>query len=95
MPRKPKPGRPRENRTPRGIASRLRKAREQLGLSAEEAAAKIGVGRSTWYDWEAGSVPPLTAGCLAADLVGLSPHQLAFGAALIKLPDDTELPPEA
>lgn len=95
MPRNPKPGRPRENKTPRGIASRLRKARESLGLSAEEAAAKIGVGRSTWYDWEAGSIPPLTAGILAADLVGLSPHQLAFGGAVVKASDSAELPPEA
>lgn len=42
---------------PATFGSRLRDAREDLGLTIEEAAAKCGLSRSTWTTWENGAKP--------------------------------------
>lgn len=56
----------------------LRAARERLGLSQEEAAARIGVATSTWARWERGEVTAIRAHHRArlAELFGVSPEQV-------------------
>lgn len=78
MPKKSR-GRPRTAAPSRSLASRLRRAREALGLTADEAAAKIGVDRATWYRWESGMMPTLPDGLRAAELLQTDPRVLAFG----------------
>lgn len=39
------------------IPAKIRKRREDLGLSQAAAAALLGMNRKTWIRWEAGTVP--------------------------------------
>lgn len=40
------------------LGARLRELRERAGLSVDEAAEKVGLHRTTWYDYQAGRTIP-------------------------------------
>lgn len=70
MPRRPAPPAP---ATP---GARLRAAREQLGLSCAEAAARLGVGKQSWLEVERGKPRTLDWYYDAAQALGVDPHSI-------------------
>lgn len=51
----------------------ITEARERMGISQEQLAARLGVSRQTVYRWEKGkSNPPTSAVLVMADLFGCS-----------------------
>lgn len=62
------------------IGSRLRLAREEAGLSRDQAITQISYSRSTLQQWESGATePPISAIEQLANLYQVSPQYLIFG----------------
>lgn len=63
--------RERRKRLSAECAARLTAAREALGLRKAEAAARLGVPRSTWQDFELGALPDAVRGGEIEDMLGV------------------------
>ena len=67
------------------IRERLKAARQEAGLTQEEAAARLGVSRQTVWNWENGrSYPDIVRTCDVSDLYGLSLDELVKGDVHMK-----------
>lgn len=73
-----RPANPADTSTDRGrFAAALRAARLAAGLTVPEAADRIGVAASTWYDWEVGRhIPPITTLAAIAAALGCAVGEL-------------------
>jgi len=71
------------------FAARLALLRRELGITAEEAAARCGLNRATWQTWEHGASPRNMSAVVAkiALATGVSRDWLMWGGAL-RGPDD-------
>lgn len=61
--------------------------RRRRGLSAVDAALRLGIGRASLYRWEAGAlVPPVVRLAMAAIDAGLGPYEETAGEELADRP---------
>lgn len=58
------------------VCARIRARREKLKLSGEEAAARAGVPKPTWFHWERGDRLPLEALPTIAAALRTTPRKL-------------------
>lgn len=63
------------------IGERLRRAREDLGLTQQQLAEKLGVSQPTIHAWESGSMPRMKRLRAVAEAYGLTLGDLLAEAA--------------
>lgn len=62
------------------MKSRIKKLREDAGLSQSVAAKKVGVATSTWQNWENGDIPKVAYGIKIGELFGVTLDYIYLGS---------------